>query len=101
MAVPIELARAKAAVLYQPPSDIGLLLEPGPLVTPTSSLISSDHFLDQLSVVEEILCAQDKLNQLKIRSERRKLQSEWSNPLGQDLVRSLTNLVNTKHVLFL
>ena len=101
MALPIELARAKAAVLYQPPSDVGLMLEPVPLVTPTSSLASSDHFLDQLAVVEEILCAQDKLNQLKIRSERRKLQSEWSNPLGQDLVRSLTNLVNTKHVLTL
>ena len=85
MALPVEILRAKAAVLYKPPEsseESQVQPEPKPVV-----------LLDQLSVIEDIIDCQEKLNRLKIKTDRQKLQEEWSNPLGTDLVEALTHLV--------
>jgi len=84
MALPVEILRAKAAVLYKPPEsdERQVESEPKPLV-----------LLDQLSVIENIIDCQEKLNRLKSKTDRQKLQEEWSNPLGPNLVESLTRLV--------
>jgi len=84
MALPVEILRAKAAVLYKSPEsdERQVESEPKPLV-----------LLDQLSVIENIIDCQEKLNRLKSKTDRQKLQEEWSNPLGPNLVESLTRLV--------
>ena len=88
MALPVEILRAKAAVLYKPPEsseESQVQPEPKPIV-----------LLDQLSVIEDIIDCQEKLNRLKIKTDRQKLQEEWSNPLGTDLVEALKRLVTTQ-----
>ena len=86
MALPVDFVRAKAAVLYRPPTFEDSRAE-------VKSENKSENQADILQVIEAIIVTQDKLNQLTIRSEGRKLQDEWSNPLGSDLVEALTRLV--------
>lgn len=82
MALPVEILRAKAAVLYKPPESDERQVQSEPLV-----------LLDQLLVIENIIDCQEKLNRLKSKTDRQKLQEEWSNPLGPDLVEKITRLV--------
>jgi hypothetical protein len=84
MALPVEILRAKAAVLYKPPESEE---------SQSQSESKPAVLLDQLSVIEDIIDCQEKLNRLKIKTDRQKLQEEWSNPLGSDLVEALIRLV--------
>ncbi len=90
MALPVDFVRAKVALLYNPPSfETGEKTE-----NPEKKFENkSDNQVDILKVIEDIIVAQEKLNQLTTRSERQKLQDEWSNPLGSDLVQALNRLV--------
>ena len=86
MAQNIDLARAKAAILYKPP-----LNESNDDLKFNGDLEDDDT--DAVKIIEDILRAQEKLSRLKSKSGQQKLQEEWSNPLGQDLVDSLNRLV--------
>lgn len=84
MAVPVEFLRAKAALHYQP-----LNLQETQCKEEES--IETKH-LGQVTIIEEILLAQDQLNNLKTRCEQLKLLDESVNHLGPDFVNSLNRL---------
>ena len=99
MAQNVDLARAKAAILYKPPairptSDTSLE-ELNNSASKSVAVKSSTGFdeTDAISVIEDILRAQETLSQLKSKSGKQKLQEEWANPLGATLVESLNRLV--------
>ena len=87
MAESVDLARANAAILYKPPEKEGSTVDAG-------SRVHKDDHVDAVELIKDILQAQEALGQLKAKSRQLKLEDEWSNPLGADLVDALSRLVN-------
>jgi hypothetical protein len=86
MAQHVDLARAKAALLYRPPKQQDPDVDHA---DPGSSLANEDV----VTLIDDIIRAQEALSLLKARTERQRLLDEWSDPLGKDLVEALNCLV--------